>query len=361
MARKATWPPKPHEHAPSGQERVRWLGRDYYLGPIGSPEARAEYVKLIKQLEAERGPDGDWKANERKTVAQVHTLWRVYAIGHYGAGSTEIAEYDWAMQPLLDRWASEPAASIDVNRLDEAREAMAAAGLCRNVVNRRVIRVRTVWRWAERNRHVPPGSWSHLRALPPLSHSARNVRRTQPVRPAEWLTVAAVCRQAGPSVRGLVLSQWWTGARPGELFGLRVRHLTGRTGGKQSPVWLYHPEQHKCAWRDQQRVVAFGPRAQASLQRLLTGKGPDDLVFPNRCGYEYDSRSYYLAVTRAARRAGVKLHPYQIRHSARLRITREMGLDAARAMLGHRSLGTTNDYAAGQDVKTAADAARKLG
>src|SRR5262245_50187616 len=54
MARRAAWPPRPHRHKASGQDRVHWRGRDYYLGRSGSPESRAAYVELIRRLEAER-------------------------------------------------------------------------------------------------------------------------------------------------------------------------------------------------------------------------------------------------------------------------------------------------------------------
>ena len=53
-------------------------------------------------------------------------------------------------------------------------------------------------------------------------------------------------------------------------------------------------------------------------------------------------------------------HPHQLRHTAATTIRREMGLDAARALLGHRSLGITDTYAE-LDQALAVEAARKLG
>jgi site-specific recombinase XerC len=57
----------------------------------------------------------------------------------------------------------------------------------------------------------------------------------------------------------------------------------------------------------------------------------------------------------------VKLHPYQLRHGAKQRITRSSGLDAARAVLGQQSIGTTNLYASQQDVVMAAEVMAQLG
>jgi integrase len=53
-------------------------------------------------------------------------------------------------------------------------------------------------------------------------------------------------------------------------------------------------------------------------------------------------------------------HLHQLRHSKGTEVQRELGLDASRAALGHRSANITTRYAA-QDVATATEVARKLG
>jgi integrase len=53
-------------------------------------------------------------------------------------------------------------------------------------------------------------------------------------------------------------------------------------------------------------------------------------------------------------------HPHQFRHNAATRIRKERGLDAARAILGHRSLAITEVYAE-LDQGLAADTMRQLG
>ncbi len=49
------------------------------------------------------------------------------------------------------------------------------------------------------------------------------------------------------------------------------------------------------------------------------------------------------------------------RHAARLRFSRAVGIDGARAALGQRSLDTTLLYGASGDAELAIDAARKVG
>lgn len=53
-------------------------------------------------------------------------------------------------------------------------------------------------------------------------------------------------------------------------------------------------------------------------------------------------------------------HPHRLRHPAATVVRREMAIDAARALLSHRSLGITDSYAE-LDKALAVEAARKLG
>jgi integrase len=70
-------------------------------------------------------------------------------------------------------------------------------------------------------------------------------------------------------------------------------------------------------------------------------------------GGRYGTRSYYRAVLygmEAAVKTGSLLqgalwHPHQLRHNYGTRIRRERGLDAARALMGHRTLSQADEYA----------------
>jgi len=354
MGRKATWPPKPHRHKGSGQDRCRWDGHDYYLGKSGSAQARIKYVELISTLDAERRAAQLPAPLAAPSIACVVASWRIHAAKEYG-GSYESELIDGVLGRLLVTSARLPASRFRLDQLEVFRDDLVSAGLCRAVVNKHIGRLKTVWRYAERKGLVPDGSWSHLRTLPPLKRG-RGVRETPRVKPAEWADVEAACRCAGPSVRGLMLAQWWTGARPSEILPMTVGQLVVSDG-----VGIYEPTKHKNDWREgQTRTIVFGPKALAAIDGLLAGRGAEALVFPNRNGAAYNRVSYYHAVARACR-GGVKIHPYQLRHAAKRRITREMGLDAARSALGQASLSTTDRYAAGGDEKLAGDVARKCG
>ena len=49
MPRLSLRPPKYRKHKASGQALVTLNGRDFYLGPHGSPESRADYDRLVAE------------------------------------------------------------------------------------------------------------------------------------------------------------------------------------------------------------------------------------------------------------------------------------------------------------------------
>ena len=184
-------------------------------------------------------------------------------------------------------------------------------------------------------------------------------------------------------------------ARPGEVVAMRPRDLdmSGR-------VWTYRPAQHKTAHHGHQRVIYIGPRAQEVLRPFLSrplsafmfspaeaeaqrrARLHENRKTPLSCGNRpgtnrkadpqrkpgdrYDAHSYYKAVRwaiRAARAVGVEVpdfHPHQIRHTAATLARRELGLDAARALLGHRQMAITDEYAE-IDRRLAAEVVQRIG
>lgn len=366
MPRKKKWPPVPHPHRASGQERVRIHGRDHYLGPIGSQEARDNYAALVVKL-AEGGPPPEPVPKRERpgglTVAEVVELHGADARQRYDPRGREARQFDYACAPLLHVCAGLPANRFDAARLEAVRDEMIKRRWSRKVINRRVIRLRTLFRWAELKGHVPGGVWVALRALPPLLSNDRRVRTSEPRRPPEWPDFARACREMPHVVRDILLVQLFAGTRPEETRTMLVRELD-----RSGEDWVYRPEEHKNAWRDQSREVVIGPRARRVLAKHLEGKRPQDHVFVS--GYDkggatrcYSDCSYPRAVARACERAGVPpFSPYDIRHLAKRRATRAAGLEAARAMLGHRSVTTTaHEYDAGVDLTLASEAARKVG
>lgn len=376
------YPKKPHK---TGQARVKLRGRDVYLGVWDSPESRAEYARRAAEFASGQPSAAPPPTRDGLTVAEVIARWIVFAKEEY-KGRPEGRNFGRPLTVLDRLFGPTPAAAFDSERLETVQLAMASGswqndaerarlkkhrqspGWCRNIVNRNVTRIRTVWRWAERKGLVPKGSWENLRTLPGLSKKSGRVRHTKQRREVTWEQVKAVLEVVAPPVAAMLELQWHSGMRPSEVARMRVGDVD--QAGPEG-FWLYILKGHKNAWRDGEdecEAVVLGLECQRVLKPWLEAarsRGEDAYVFcPSRRRKNklYTKNTYAQAVRRACDQLGVpRWTPYAIRHAAKQRITRLCGLDHARAMLRQRSLGTTNDYGKQVDLHLQVEAAKKTG
>lgn len=192
----------------------------------------------------------------------------------------------------------------------------------------------------------------------------------------------------------MVLVLWHTGMRPGE-----ARQLCPSALDTSEEVWQYEPPLHKTQHHGKVRTIAIGPRAQEVLRPYLLRVPRPDPARPvfspgdamaerhqktargrmtprrsgevrgharkessgSRLGEAYSKDSLARAIARACALAGVnRWSPNQLRHAAATRIRKELGIDAARAVLGHSSAKTTEVYAE-IDAEKARDVMSRFG
>lgn len=363
MGRKKRWPPVVTKHS-TGQARVRWKGRDYYLGTYGTPQATEAYIELLKTLGQAEQEQEDRQAHPQKllTLTVLNAAQRFIDTELIHKPTKERNHYLRWMSILESVCKGMVCDDFDTRVLDRIREGMIQKQWSRGVINAGIRRVRTMWRWIESQGYAPRGSWDHLRSLPPLRNNDSRIRTTKPRQPVEWNVVEKVCNTCRADVKAILLLLWHTGMRPGEAVLMRSKDID-----RSEDVWFFSLEQHKNSWRGQSRIVALGPQCQEILTPFLIDVKDDEYLFSPDGRKKQRRRPYYTAeklsqyVKRACLRVGVKMTPYQLRHTAKQRITREFGLDSARAMLGQNHLQTTDKYAASGDRKLAAEVAKKLG
>lgn len=385
MPRRAQFPAYPAKPHASGQARIRYRGRDYYLGVWDTPASRQEYARLAVEFSMQAPEMPALRASQGGlTVTAVIARWVVQARHERGKDNLELREKSRACTVLDRLYGATPAAQFDAKALGLVRQAMVTGawmteeekearrlnkmpiGWCRSQCNHMVNRIRTVWRWAETEGHVPKGSWDHLRALGSLPRHGLQVRQTRPRQPATWEQVMGVLPRVPPSIAAMILLQWWTGMRPSEVTRMKFGDV--RKDGPEG-TWLYTLQEHKSVWRDgEESIVVLGPPAIAALAPWLGAaelRGPEAYLFvPARTKLAacYSAEAYNRAIARAcADTKTPKFSPYCLRHSAKRRITRELGLDAARALLRQKSLDVANSYDRHQDLDLAVRAARLAG
>jgi integrase len=296
MGRKRQWPPLPRPHPQSGQERVRWAGHDYYLGPIGSEQARKAYADLLVKLaEGEAETRKTPQARQGISIAEVVLLWETYASERFDPTRSDgRIQYKLALNPVVKLFATLPAKKFGTVELDQVREEMIRSGLASKVIARRVTRIKTVWRWAERKGHVPEGRWAALRALEPLPSNDARVRQAKGRETMSETYLEQVAACCSLTVASMLRMQFWSGARSGEIRGARIEEID-----RSAEIWVYRPPRHKNSWRGKTREIYLGPKAQAAITACLQNRN-NGYLFEASSGKCYTKSSYPRAVSKAA-------------------------------------------------------------
>ncbi len=405
-------PKKTHLGKPSvhnGSERVWWNGRWHDLGPVDSPEARAEYARLAAiwasdptalplragdylicdliadfLASADSPPDGP----QRYRYARVAELLVVHHAETAVADFGPLDLRSWQDWLCRERWA-------DGKRTGELR-------FCRTYIGDLVSALRRVWAWGVASERVAVEKYQALLTVPGPQRG--KARESKVVEAADPDAVQATLKHLRPTVRAMVLLQMHTGARPSEICQLRPVDVirSGRVripgGGwfdtEKEKVWVVLPKEHKTAAKGKTRVLHFGKPAQDLLRPFLERDAEEYCFRPretlttmrdeqradrlargggsggnrkaptaspkSRPGERYTARGYRQAVERAAIRAGVEhWTPYQLRHLAAEEIYERFGADAAADVLGHSDPKTTRRYAKARGAaKRAAKVAR---
>jgi integrase len=253
------------------------------------------------------------------------------------------------------------------------RRHMIDSGLCRKVINQRIGKIVRVFRWATENELVPATTYQALKAVSGLRKGRSAARESEPVKPVPESHIVAIQPHVVPQVWAMIQLQLLSGMRPGEVTVMRTCDLD-----ISSRTWVYSPERHKTEHLGRERRIYLGPRAQAVLESWIKKEATAYLFSPReamesrwaerRCGRRspmtpsqrarrrkatpartpgtcYDTRSYAHAIHRACRRAGVPVWgPNRLRHNAATRLRSELGLETARAVLGHSDARVTTIY-----------------
>jgi integrase len=419
MARAPSLTPSYLYHRQSGRARIvirDQVGRrqDMLLpGAFNSPESKAEYDRVCSLLKAHRGrmPDLSPAQSQQLTIEELIVRYDDHANIRYvdqqtGEPTTELASLKEAFRPLRRLFGQTMLAEFNAKMLkaiqsamatgswltDQEREARSKRGrpltMGRSTVNKHTDRIKRLFRWGCAEDLVPGSVKEKVDAVEMLPAGRSIARETEPVEPVDVAIVEKTLPHLPPIPADMVRLLLHTGARVGELCALRGEDLD-RCG----PVWLYRVRRHKTSRLGHKRCVPFGPKAQLILRRYLKAD-PTALLFSpadqatliaeekrarrqtpvqpsqqhrrkakarRQPGSFYQARSINHAIRRACKKAGVpRWTTHQLRHTAALLISREDGPEAARAVLGHKTVNMTLHYA-GVDEQRAKDVMAKIG
>jgi len=409
---------------------VRIAGKDYYLGVYQSQDSWREYHKLLAEhFSNQSGPGqnqggGTSRAHaptvpvaapSELTIGELTMRYKVHAEGYYvkkGKPTSEVSTIKRSLTFLNRMYYKESVSSFTSKKLELVRESIASDPVVkihkkkgkdgkidakavvlhdaksRSTANKYTGKIKQMFKWAVHEELVDPSVYERLRALPPLKRGRTKAREMPKVRAVSDAHIAATLEKLSPVVADMVRVQRLVGCRPQDITNMCPAEIKKTPDGEP---WLYSPASHKTEHRDQDLVLAIGPRAQAILERYWPKKATEVFFSPRATvrlrndaqrgngknadavakrpkkvaarppSDRYDSGSYRRAVNRACELAEVpSWSPNQLRHSRLTEVRAQHGAEAARTLVGHKNLNTTEIYAE-QDLKKAIQVAKESG
>jgi integrase len=386
--------PRYRKHKATGLAVVTISGGDRYLGKHGSAESKAAYRQLIAEAEASCSNGSAGSICDDLTIVELLAGYLRFAERYFlkdGKVTSEVSCIRSACRPLKKLYARLPARDFGPLRLKAVREEMIKLNWARRVVNNQTARIKRMFKWAAENELLSPGVHDGLSKVSGLRRGRSNARETRPVEAVSEGHVQKILPQVSPQVAAMAQLQLLTGMRSGEVTSMRVMDID-----VSNEVWEYRPHSHKTEHHDIERVIPLGPRAQEIIAPFLNREVSSYLFSPKEaevvrlakrhakrktplsCGNRpgtsrkrwrgrpprerFDPASYARAITRGCDAAfpppdgltkeeleawqkAHRFHPHQLRHTTATRIRRHYGLEAAKCILGHTNIETTQIYA----------------
>ncbi len=256
-SRAGTHLPVHRRHKTHNRGYIHCEGRQWWTAEWGSMAANHLYdifVSLWLQA-GRRLPDGlnpkEWQARKQAALANMDSeseaqeIYRVsdlvadflqFAHVHYrkdGQSTREAENITYMVRPLLEALGDLPVDAFRLQDLVTYRDLLIEAGLARSQINKQVQVIRRIFKHGVFEGFVPAGILEALRTVRPLQKGRTKARETEPVRPVDEEAVFAVLPYLSQTVAAMVLLQWHTGMRPGEVVQMRGQDLD-----RSGPAWL---------------------------------------------------------------------------------------------------------------------------
>lgn len=308
------------------------------------------------------------------TVGELCRRWSAHAKEYFRDNPQGVVDATADVRLFGSMFGEALVADLSHRDMLDHREALIDRGYARTTVNRRIRAVNQMMAWALDEALVSAVVKAELTQVRALKPRRSRAKEPVPVLAVPDAILEATLPALPPSVADLLRVMRLTGMRPGEACGLDWALIERR---ESDGVWIYRPAEHKNVWHNHPRAIVIGPKAQGVLSRHATTPGrrifspaeatleryatmraarkspvqpsqlnrskPDALRRP---GAAWRPAALAKCVRAACLAAGVPpWHANQLRHACATEIRRHIGIDAARAVLGHNlGLRITDRY-----------------
>ena len=284
------------------------------------------------------------------------------------------------LRPLAELYADWPIGSFGPSRLLKVQDHLIAAGNSRSGINHTIGRIRQAFAWGVYREFAKPELLVGLKTVPPVRFGRALEKSARGMVPDS--IIEETLPHLPPRIRAMVQIQRASGMRPGEVCALTMGQID-----RAKSVWWFKPTHHKTAHMGRRRWIPLGPKAQEALAPWLRADPEKPLFSPAESveewrkskrkkgkaakvanyrerppGAQYTPNRYGQIIRAACAREGIPVwSPNQLRKAAAQAVYESLGLDHARALLGHHSDEITNRHYLSQELGKAEAAALKIG
>jgi integrase len=364
-------PPKYRRHAASGLGFVSLPGKDklhyIYFGKYEDPDSERQYWELISKWEA-NGRCLEEPENQEAgdiTIARLCELFLADAQKRYvknESPTSHLKNIRLAIRVAREAYGDLPAKDFTAVHLRKIRRTIIDEGkLCRAEINRRCRLIGQIIRWSHEEGYMPAQTAFSVSNFKTLNKGEYGVKDHPKVTDVKWETVEATLPFLSRQCAAMVLLQWHTGMRPGEVCIMRACDIDEK--------WDYRPVTHKLQHHEAERVVYLPPQAREIITPWIKDRTPEDFLFSprevmaalrprpakpkqqrkrrtkRRVGSHYSTTTYCHAIRDACLKAKIEVwHPHMLRHSFATRCDEACGPETARLQCGHTKSTMTERY-----------------
>lgn len=342
--------------------------KKYFPGPYQSTESISAYHTWLKEVFLSVVAD----SAERKisTIGDLALMYLKWAKGFYPAESSNtFMQIKDAVVPFSLAYIDDDAESFDALMLEAYRDKLAATPkknhpdetLARTTVNAYIRRIKRMFRWGAKHRHISRESLTLIQEASPIPPGRQGVRETQGRSAISYDELTPVVDAAAPMIADMLMFLWHTCCRPSAMFRATPRQFYRDQDG--TVIWK---PRHKLMWKEKKLFVPLGPKAEAILLKYIDRPQDSRLFQPlelstsRSTATRFSLQFFDLQIKKAQKSANAEKSKnlnrsleehekfswtmYQIRHG---RVTMEVSLESltsAKAVAGHASIKTTQVY-----------------
>ena len=373
---------------------LRFPGRNYAFywydgkrirlpGTYNSPESKQAYFEAMAEIEKAKTDEKKkpkLPKQQQMTVVELVTAFLDYGEIYYrknGKQTSTFSNYVVASRSLVDmfgKWKIDNFTQNEIfelqNHLDERDD------LSRGTVNEYITCVKKFFNWGAERGFVPVDVAGRLAFVKPLKEGRCLSYDLPDVQPVSWEVVEKTLIHLSRVVADMLVMQWETGMRSQDVCWMKWCQIDS-----SDDIWIYDlKKQHKTSHYGITRYIPLNKKCQDILDRykdtpedqfiFSPKKNVKDLadkrsanrktkVQPSQIrrkqkqqvrredlvGDAYAVNSYYNAVKRACKKAGVPhWFPNQLKHSFTTHVANTQGEQAAQTLRGHTTVKTTRIY-----------------